>query len=91
MFIWTIVTILIKGEKNYLDKKEKKTLIGSFFKINGIPILMIIFSIIFFEKCFVLSTIFLFIIAIYSSAAVIVSMVFSGVILKFLLEEIKEV
>jgi hypothetical protein len=74
-----MVTIAVKGEKKYLDKKDKTTLIGFFFKINGIPIIMIIFSIIFFEECFILSNICLLIIALYSSAIVLASMFLCGV------------
>ncbi|MBE5822313.1 MAG: hypothetical protein E7311_07010 [Clostridiales bacterium] len=89
IFIWTMITIAIKGEKKHLDKKDKKALIGFFFKINGIPIIMIIFSIIFFEECFILSNICLLIIALYSSAIVLASMFLCGAVFKFIFKDIK--
>lgn len=86
-FIWTMVSMLIKGERRYLKTDEKKTLIGGFFKINAIPILMIIFSVICFEKCFVLSILCSTIIAVYSTALILVWLSFTWGILCIKIKE----
>ena len=57
MFIWTIIAFCLKSEKGYLGREDKNMLVGWFFKVNLAPILMLIFSIVLWDSCMILSTI----------------------------------